>query len=75
MQLNVPYSVHQLQQQQQVYHPISCTLLSIVFETIGAFITLELRGILNSGSVAEWLACWTQAQKGLGSNSSRDAVG
>ena len=27
------------------------------------------------GSVAEWLACWTQAQKGLGSNRSRDAVG
>ena len=26
------------------------------------------------GLVAEWLACWTQAQKGLGSNSSRDAV-
>ena len=26
-------------------------------------------------SVAEWLACWTQAQKGLGSNCSRDAVG
>jgi len=26
------------------------------------------------GSVAEWLACWTQAQKGLGSNRSRDAV-
>jgi len=25
--------------------------------------------------VAEWLACWTQAQKGLGSNRSRDAVG
>ena len=25
--------------------------------------------------VAEWLACWTQAQKGLGSNHSRDAVG
>jgi len=22
-----------------------------------------------------WLACWTQAQKGLGSNRSRDAVG
>jgi len=22
------------------------------------------------GSVAEWLACWTQAQKGLGSNRS-----
>ena len=28
-----------------------------------------------SGSVAEWLACWTQAQKGPGSNRSRDAVG
>ena len=27
------------------------------------------------GSVAEWLACWTQTQKGPGSNSSRDAVG
>ena len=24
------------------------------------------------GSVAEWLACWTQVQKGLGSNPSRD---
>ena len=27
------------------------------------------------GSVAEWLACWTQVQKGAGSNRSRDAVG
>ena len=27
------------------------------------------------GSVAEWLACWTQAQTGPGSNRSRDAVG
>jgi len=27
------------------------------------------------GSAAEWLACWTQAQEGLGSNRSRDAVG
>ena len=27
------------------------------------------------GLVAEWLACWTQAQKDLGSNRSRDAVG
>ena len=27
------------------------------------------------GSVAVWLACWTQAQWGLGSNRSRDAVG
>jgi len=27
------------------------------------------------GSVAEWLACWTQAQKGPDSNRSHDAVG
>jgi len=27
------------------------------------------------GSVAEWLACRTHVQKGLGSNRSRDAVG
>jgi len=27
------------------------------------------------GSVAERLACWTQVQKGLGSNHSHDAVG
>ena len=26
-------------------------------------------------SVAEWLACWTQAQNDLGSNRSLDAVG
>ena len=32
--------------------------------------------IMNrGGSVAEWLACWTQVQKGQGSNRSRDAVG
>ena len=29
----------------------------------------------QGGWEAEWLACWTQAQKGLGSNRSRDAVG
>jgi len=29
----------------------------------------------RGGSIAEWLACWTQAQKGPGSNRSRDAVG
>ena len=27
------------------------------------------------GSVAEWLPCWTHAQKGPGSNRSRDVVG
>jgi len=29
----------------------------------------------GGGSVAEWLACWTQGQKGPGSNHSREAVG
>jgi len=28
----------------------------------------------RGGSVAEWLACWTQAQKGPGSNRSRITV-
>jgi len=36
-----------------------------------AFIVIHTEG----GSVAEWLACWTRAQKGPGSNRSRDAVG
>jgi len=32
--------------------------------------------IVNAGgSVAKWLACWTQAQKGMASNCSRDAIG
>ena len=29
----------------------------------------------TGGSVAEWLACWTQAQMGLGSNRSHNGVG
>jgi len=29
----------------------------------------------EGGSVAEWLVCWTQAQKGPGSTRGRDAVG
>jgi len=31
-------------------------------------------GIVMGGSVAEWLACRTQARKSTGSNRSRDAV-
>jgi len=37
--------------------------------------TLDILVDIRGGSVAEWLACWTQAQKGPGSNRSRDAVG
>jgi len=36
---------------------------------------MPLRTGNKGGSVAEWLACWTQAQKGLDTNRSRDAVG
>jgi len=46
------------------------------------FIMIYIRYVLLSswsfemgGSVAEWLACWTQVQYGPGSNRSRDAVG
>jgi len=31
--------------------------------------------IIRGGSVAKWLACWTPAQKGPGSNCSRNVVG
>ena len=37
------------------------------------FITLLLCTQLG-GSVAKWLACWTQVQKGPGSNRSHDTV-
>ena len=37
-----------------------------------AFINTHMH--TTGGSVAEWIACWTQAQKGLGSNRSRDVV-
>ena len=39
------------------------------------YLTIYRKLILGGSVVAEWLACWTQAQKGLGSNRSRDAVG
>ena len=37
-------------------------------------VTIPIPTLYPNGSVAEWLACWTQAQKGPGSNRSRDAV-
>jgi len=35
----------------------------------------QMRSSGGGVSVAEWLACCTRAQKGLGSNLGRDAVG
>ena len=40
-----------------------------------SFSSGDIHLLLLYGSVAEWLSCWTQAQKGPGSNRSRDAVG
>jgi len=45
------------------------------FEINDYFIRYFIKASFLSGSVAEWLACWTQAQTGPGSNRSRDAVG
>ena len=43
---------------------------------IKALIRIAVRYyVVVGGSVAEWLACWTQAQKGPRSNRNRDAVG
>jgi len=39
------------------------------------FIFIFKSHYLNILSVAEWLASWTQSQKGLGSNHSLDFVG
>ena len=47
-----------------------CRLCKFMRHGVNLFVLSEW-----GGSVAEWLACWTQAQKGLGSNRSRDAVG
>ena len=38
------------------------------------FLHRRMFGIVMAGSVAEWLACWTQAQKGPSSNRSREAA-
>jgi len=44
-----------------------------VFSSV-LFVTMSLYKP-GGGSVVEWLACWTQAQKGLGSAGCHDAVG
>jgi len=63
-----------------VVRPKACRLflrnvwkgLILVFNTV----TVVISNSIGAGcSVVEWLACWTQAQKGPGSNRSRAAVG
>jgi len=48
--------------------PIGAGVITVTESVDGA-------AYLEGVSVAEWLACWTQAQYGPGSNRSRDAVG
>ena len=72
-----------LHQQQQTKYRTSISHLQIMEQSRPAhhtrlYITLKILSVhrqIVGGSVAEWSACWTQAQKGQGSNSSRDAVG
>ena len=66
---------------------VASLLLSVGTKLHILYATLMLPGLISKfvyilkslhvvgGSVDEWLACWTQEQKGLGSNRSRDAVG
>ena len=53
------------------WHGVSASVLMSVSMSCCAY----THSNSQSGSVAEWLACWTQAQKGPGSNRSCDAVG
>jgi len=48
--------------------------VSFIKITVTCYVHLLPCCYLLGGSVAEWLACWTQAQKGPGSDRSRDAV-
>ena len=54
----------------RLYH-----MLYLIISNIGSVCMYFFYSVCICGSVAEWLACWTQAQKGPGSDRSRDAVG
>ena len=51
--------------------------MNVVYDDVQRIINVyeNTSEYLKGGSLAEWLACWTQAQKSPGSNRSRDAVG
>ena len=58
----------------QTWHRVNKKYEMIHTSSIDALLKpLPMSG--QGGLVAEWLACWTQVQKGPGSNHSRDAVG
>jgi len=51
-----------------------CAVLSVVV-LVRVWENFTFLVLVEGGSVAEWLACWTQAQKGPGSNRCHAAVG
>jgi len=75
--------IHELRDGRARYHLVRFPSLSIVSARrakrgrAGSIVTVLVphTGAHTGGSVADWLTCWTQAQKGPGSNRSRDAVG
>jgi len=57
------------------FKPFECFVFLNVYTKCSLFCDILNYYTSFGGSVAEQLACWTQAQKDLGSNRSRDAVG
>ena len=57
----------------RIHTPCRCRAISTAVATAG--IRFWACPSTQGGSVAKWLACWIQAQKDLGSNRSRHAVG
>jgi len=55
-------------------HLCSLHFLHTMLAHTHARLTALCPGLLVGSSVAEWLACWTQAQKGPGSNRCRVTV-
>jgi len=69
-QLVGPLYADTLDVARQLVHALTCDVAGH-----NVSINIWYKSYAKRGSAAEWLACWTQAQKGLGSNRSRDAVG
>jgi len=57
----------------RVFFTVSRFMNSLIIMMTGMVLIRIIQADMG-GSVAEWLACWTQAQKGPGSNRSRDSV-
>jgi len=72
------WAVPRCQVAQEAEHVVCCCILLLLRIAVNRPSCVDDKWCCyrsQGGSVAEWLACWTQVQKGLGSNRSRDAVG